>query len=370
MKKLFFLAASIAMTLGIQAQTKCQDVLDVARKANYYFMHKYEDPTQPSFVKRARPSSLWTRAVYYEGLMALNDIDPKQEYIDYVDTWASFHKWTPRNGVKTVHADDQCCTQVYLQRYMQVGGEEKIQYIKENFDKQMARNTNRDWTWIDAIQMAMPAYAMLSKVTGDRKYMDYAMKSYIWTRDTCGGKCFNVEEGLWWRDANFVAPYKEKDGKNCYWSRGNGWVYAALCRVMDQLSPKDKYYKKLKADFLMMSQALLACQREDGFWNASLVSQDFAGPELTGTSMFVYGMAWGINHGLLKKKVYQPAVDKAWEAMASCVHKDGFLGYVQGSGDRPASGQPVTYEREPDFDDYGTGCFLLGVTEYYKLVKK
>lgn len=350
------------------AQTK-SEVLEAAQRANTYFMCKYEDPTQPSFVKRARPSSLWTRAVYYEGLLALNDVAPDQKYIDYTDRWASFHKWTPRNGVTTVHADDQCCAQAYLQRYAQVGGEEKIKFVKETFDRQISRGTCRDWTWIDAIQMAMPAYAMLTKATGDRKYIDYAMQSYVWTRDTCGGGCFNKEEGLWWRDANFVPPYKEKDGKNCYWSRGNGWVYAALVRVMDELSPKDKYYKQLKKDFLQMSEALLACQREDGFWNASLVSQDFAGPELTGTSMFLYGMAWGVRKGYLKAKVYNPAMEKAIKACLSCVHKDGFLGYVQGSGDRPASSQPVAYDREPDFDDYGLGCFLLGLTEYSKLMK-
>lgn len=370
MKKTILLISCLVLTLSASAQATKTEVLDLARRANTYFMHKYEDPTQPSNVKRQRPSSLWTRAVYYEGLMLLNDVAPSSEYISYVDKWASFHKWTPRNGVTTVHADDQCCAQTYLERYMQVGGDEKITFVKECFDKQIARGTCQDWTWIDAIQMAMPAYAMLSKVTGDRKYIDYAMKSYVWTRDTCGGGCFNKEEHLWWRDANFVPPYKESDGKNCYWSRGNGWVYAAFCRVMNQLPAKDKYYKQLKNDFVLMSKALLALQREDGFWNASLASQDFAGPELTGTALFLYGMSWGINKGILNKKEFKPAIDKAWKALATCVHKDGFLGYVQGSGDRPASGQPVTYEREPDFDDYGLGCFLLGATEYSKTLAR
>ena len=32
-------------------------------------------------------------------------------------------------------------------------------------------------------------------------------------------------------------------------------------------------------------------------------------------------------------------------------------------------GQPLSYDRVPDFEDYGTGCFLLGAAEYYKLIK-
>ena len=106
-----------ASALTMTAQTTADDVLGTARKANDYFMAKYSDPTLPTNVNKVRPSSLWTRAVYYEGLMALNEIDPQQRYIDYTDRWASFHQWTPRNGVYTCDADDQCCMQTYLMRY-------------------------------------------------------------------------------------------------------------------------------------------------------------------------------------------------------------------------------------------------------------
>ena len=111
MKRLSTLMLAAIMTLGATAQTTADDVLSVVRKANNYFMAKYADPTIPTNVKKVRPSSLWTRAVYYEGLMALYEIDPQQRYLDYTDTWANFHKWTPRNGVNTCDADDQCCAQ-------------------------------------------------------------------------------------------------------------------------------------------------------------------------------------------------------------------------------------------------------------------
>lgn len=179
------------------------------------------------------------------------------------------------------------------------------------------------------------------------------------------------QEGLWWRDKDYVPPYKEKDGKNCYWSRGNGWVYAALVRCMNELSPKSKEYKELRKDFLLMSKALLQCQHEDGFWHASLVSDaDYPTPEMTGTALFLYGMSWGIRNGLLKDKDYHPACDKAWTALQSCIHKDGFLGWCQGTGKDPSAGQPVTFTSIPDFEDYGTGCYLLGLSEYYKMLTK
>ena len=107
MKRLITLLTVAASALTMTAQSvTADDVLDVTRKANNYFMAKYADPTIPTNVKKVRPSSLWTRAVYYEGLMALYEIDKDQSYIDYTDRWANFHQWTPRNGIKSCDADD------------------------------------------------------------------------------------------------------------------------------------------------------------------------------------------------------------------------------------------------------------------------
>ena len=385
-KTIIALVALVGLTTTATAQN---NVLESAQKTNNYFMMKYSDPTLPTNVKKVRPSSLWTRAVYYEGLMALNAIDPQQRYIDYAMTWADFHKWTPRNGVNTLDADDQCCGQTYVELAALKGGDQKalLANVIANLDHQMVTPNSKKqtstpkaktnvnslygwWTWIDAIQMAMPLYMQIANVTGEQKYRDHAMQMYRWTRNECGGGLFNTKDGLWWRDADYVPPYKEKDGKDCYWSRGNGWVYAAIVRCMNQLSPKSKEYKELKKDFLLMSKGLLSCQHEDGFWHASLVSDaDYPTPEMTGTALFLYGMAWGIQQGLLKDKIYRPACDKAWQALASCVHNDGFLGWNQGTGKEPSAGQPVTFDSVPDFEDYGTGCFLLGASEYYKLTR-
>ncbi len=380
MKRLITLLTMAASALTMTAQTTADDVLGTVRKANNYFMAKYSDPTVPTNVKRVRPSSLWTRAVYYEGLMALYEIDPDQRYLDYTDRWAAFHKWTPRNGTTTCDADDQCCGQTYLMRYEQVGGEEKIARMRENLDYQMKTPNEKKniktpslygwWTWIDAIQMAMPLYMQMARLTGETKYRDHAMQMYRWSRNECGGGLFNTKDGLWWRDADYVPPYKEPDGRDCYWSRGNGWVYAALVRCMNELPKKDKAYKELKKDFMLMSKGLLKCQREDGFWNPSLVSTNYAMPETSGTALFLYGMAWGIRQGYLKAKDYRPACDRAWAAMVkTAVHRDGFLGWMQGTGKDPSAGQPLSYDKVPDFEDYGTGCFLLGAVEYYKLLK-
>ncbi|MEM1207501.1 MAG: glycoside hydrolase family 88 protein, partial [Acidobacteriota bacterium] len=47
-----------------------------------------------------------------------------------------------------------------------------------------------------------------------------------------------------------------------------------------------------------------------------------------GSSMFTYGLAWGVNHGVLDAKTYAPAAQLAWHGLTTtAVQPDGFLGY-------------------------------------------
>ena len=380
LKRFSIIYTIILLAVMPVAAQSADKVLEAACRVNNYFTSKWPDPTKDTFVGRRRPSSLWTRGVYYEGLMALCSIDPQPHYLQYVDEWANFHKWTPRNGTETTNADDQCCMQTYLDRYEMTGEKQMLDSCRANMEKQMSQGRVDYWTWIDAIQMAMPAYSKMYKVTGDERYILFARDCYEWTRNKCGGGLWNAEEGLWWRDADFVPPYKESDGNNCYWSRGNGWVVAALIRTIEDLQctvdngqctlDVRVFCNELKADYKAMMQALLNCQREDGFWNVSLVSPTtFGGPETSGTSLFLMGMAWGIRNGLLPVELYRAATDKAWNAIRKAIHQNGFIGYMQGTGKEPKDGQPVTYTSVPNFEDFGTGCVLLGAVEYYKLIK-
>ncbi|MDR0544399.1 MAG: glycoside hydrolase family 88 protein [Odoribacteraceae bacterium] len=367
---LLLLAGSLAAAARPRELPDKQQVLQVMTRVNAYFMQKYADYTLPSNVGRVRPSNIWTRGVYYEGLMALHRVHPRPEYHQYALQWAEFHQWGLRDGNATRNADNQCCGQTYIDLYRISPSPEKIHNIKECMDMLLRSPREDDWSWIDAIQMAMPVMAKLGVLLDDPRYHEKMFRLYSFTRDRHGPNgLFNPADGLWWRDKDFAPPYTEPSGKPCYWSRGNGWVYAALVRVLDEI-PADEPRRALYAsDFLAMSAALLSCQRPDGFWNVSLLDpSSFGGKETTGTSLFLYGLAWGINNGLLDRPTYLPALLNAWEGLVNeAVHPNGFLGWVQGTGKEPKDGQPLSRDRVPDFEDFAVGCFLLGATELYKL---
>ena len=362
----FLLVAEIASAQKLPSKKK---ILKPLRKANEYFMNKWPDPGKEIVTERTRPGNIWTRGVYYEGLMALYNIDSKKKYYDYAVDWGNKHKWGLRNGVTVRNADDQCCGQTYIDLYLVDKQPERIRDIKASIDLMVKSEKADDWWWIDALQMAMPVFTRLGILYNDTSYFSKMYELYHYTKYKHGDKgLYNPQDNLWWRDRDFDPPYKEPNGEDCYWSRGNGWVLAALVRTLDLLPKTDPHYNEYLQDYKNMCAALVKIQREDGFWNASLHDPtNFGGKETSGTALFTYGFAWGVRNEILDKDIYLPVIQKTWKALSAVVHPNGFLGYVQGTGKEPKDGQPVTYESMPNFEDFGLGCFLLAGSEVYRL---
>ncbi|MBN2105619.1 glycoside hydrolase family 88 protein [bacterium] len=368
-----FFTVFFVLTEGVIAQNlpSADEVVEKMILANQYFMNKWPDPTVDIVTDKRRPSNIWTRATYYEGLMALYRVAPQKAYYDYAVDWGEGHRWRPAYGdTWTKNADNQCCGQTYIELYQIDSKSERIGSIKETIDRMVIDDNNDAWWWIDALQMAMPIFAKLGAIYQDSLYFNKMYNIYNYTKIQHGTNgLYNPEDHLWWRDKDFDSPYTAPNGEDTYWSRGNGWVLTALARVLDVM-PKDAPHRdEYMTTFKEMAEALIPIQREDGFWNVSLHDpNDFGGRETSGTAFFTFGLAWGVNHGLLNEDKFKTAAIKGWNGLVNdALHDDGFLGYVQSTGKQPSDGQPVTYDKVPNFEDYGLGAFLLAGSEIYQM---
>ena len=114
-----------------------------------------------------------------------------------------------------------------------------------------------------------------------------------------------------------------------------------------------------------MAAKLVKIQTPEGHWAMSLLGAEFyPTPETSGTGFYTYGLAWGINKGILDREDYEPAVKKGWNSLVSHITEDGMLGYVQPIGAAPGKAWPDKTEV------YGTGAFLSAGSEVYKLYSK
>jgi rhamnogalacturonyl hydrolase YesR len=366
------------------------DVLTAMRLVNAQFTAKWPDPTIDIVTDRVRPSNLWTRAVYFEGLMGLYAVETdavlRASYYDYAVRWGESpsHPWQVAYGVvTTIDADDQACGQTYLDLYAIVPEPVRIAQLDTNIRGLIASGNVTAWWWIDALQMAMPVFARLGVLRNDTSYFEAMWSLYSHSRDVEGGGLFDEATGLWWRDANYTPgePHiLSANGRDIYWSRGNGWVMAAFARVLEVLPADEPHRPAYEADFRALAAALLPLQRDDGFWNTSLADPTHCasagepgedGPETSGTALFAYGLAWGIRSGLLDAQIYGTALTRAWKGVARlAVRADGFLGWVQPTGAAPCSGPgPLGADIVPNFEDFGVGCFLLAGSEVLRLTR-
>src|SRR3954453_13520385 len=164
---IILLIFSASAKLPAQKLPSKTEILGTLRLTNKYFMNKWPDPGKSIVTNRERPSNIWTRGVYYEGLMALYSIDKQKQYYDYAVDWAQKHNWSMRSGVTTRNADDQTCGQTYIDLYLIDKKPERIKDIKTAIDGMVKSEKRDDWNWIDALQMAMPVFVKLGVLYSD-----------------------------------------------------------------------------------------------------------------------------------------------------------------------------------------------------------
>ena len=135
-------------------------------------------------------------------------------------------------------------------------------------------------------------------------------------------------------------------------------------RVLQEMPadyPHRPRYLKLYRE---MAEKVAAIQPADGYWRSNLLDVEATPkPETSGTAFFVYGLAWGVNEGLLDRETYGPVIRRGWSALVRAVQPDGRLGYVQRIGDQPGETTAAGTEI------YGIGALLLAGTEVMEMAR-
>src|SRR5690242_10511798 len=85
-------------TLFAQKLPDKKEIIKTLELTNAYFMNKWPDAGKVIVTNIPRPSNIWTRAVYYEGLMALYAIDKQPAFYDYAVQWGDKHQWNLRDN--------------------------------------------------------------------------------------------------------------------------------------------------------------------------------------------------------------------------------------------------------------------------------
>ena len=342
----------------------------IERVAGWQLAHVVYEAHLPDGGTQPVSDTEWVRGAFFAGVMAAYRATGNEAYRDAAVALAEKNRWQP--GPRPRHADDLCIAQTYAELYLRDRDPRRIRPTVERLDAIVREprpgpvvgwREDDNWSWCDALFMAPPTMAMIADATGDGRYLDAMDASWWETSDYL----YDPAEGLWYRDGRYVvqpdgSQPRTTNGKKVFWSRGNGWVFAGLARVLEHMPADYPSRPRYERQMHEMAARLVAIQGADGFWRSSLLDPDeFPAPESSGTGFFAYGLAWGINHGVLDAATYLPAVKRAWEGLKWALHPDGRLGWVQQIGYDPRSVGP------DDTVEYGSGAFLLAASEILRL---
>jgi rhamnogalacturonyl hydrolase YesR len=326
-----------------------------------------------------KPLNVWEYGPFYQGIMRLYQVTADKKYLDATEAMGEKINWEPQpmpydaNSLAIVPAladlyeikkDPKILDKSRF--LMDMPPRRRIftmENMKEKFPPEVNLANNRYWyewwTWCDALFMAPPAYAKLSKILKRPDYMSFMVKNWWLTSDYL----YSKSDSLFFRDDRFFRE-RTANGKKVFWARGNGWVVGGLVGVLKELEQKDPNRKKFEQQFIQMSEKLLTLQMENGCWSQSLLdARAHPQKETSGTAFICYAFAWGIKSGLLQKDKFMPALQRGWNSMTEAIHPNGKLGFVQRVGDKPEN---VKFE---DTESYGSGAFILAGCELSGLLK-
>ena len=310
---------------------------------------------------------IWTWSVLYTGFMAASASTGDPRYRDAMLAMSRKFNFELRNHLP--NADDQSIGSTYLDLYFLQPVAEQDQKLvlptKADLDaiepyKTLPKDeTKIPWWWCDALFMAPAVWAEMGKETGDPRYVAYLNAQWHQTYDLL----YDKDEHLYARDATYKDK-REANGKKIFWSRGEGWVLGGLARILEQLPANDPNRSFYVGQLQEMSARVAELQDpKTGLWHAGLLDPaTYTLDEVSGSSLFVYGMAYGVDHGYLDRAKYEPVIARAWKGLLGHVYADGRLGAIQQTGAEPAFYYPASSY------NYGVGGFLLAGAELKKMV--
>jgi hypothetical protein len=301
----------------------------------------------------------WQNATFQVGNLAMVRTTGVTNHITLPWAAANNYQLPADPATKPFFPDDEAAGEAYLALYYYHPTPANLQPLRDRVaaeDASVAAGNDTYFNYVDALNMAMPSFAQLGVMDNSQADLDTMHTLFEYAKSGVAGRgLYNLLTGLWYRDASDI-------GSGTFWSRGNGWAFAALAKVLAQLPATDPHRAEYLQVYRRMALTLLAVQRPDGFWNVDLLNPfDHPGPESSGTSLFTYGLAWGINNGVLPAKLFRSTVERAWKGLTTkALQPSGLLGYVQGPAKGPQDAQPVT---ATDTAAYGVGAFLLAGTQ-------
>lgn len=162
--------------------------------------------------------------------------------------------------------------------------------------------------WADDAFMALSFLVRMGEATGNNKYFDDAANQIL-----------NYTRYLWCQEKSVYYHCYHTDNKVhgvAHWSRANGWIFMATADLLSRMPQDHPMREDVIRIFRMQTDGVIRYQGANGLWHQLLDKPD-SYEEITGTSMFVFGIAKGVKEGWL----HPDYIYVAWEGLKGILSK-------------------------------------------------
>ena len=229
--------------------------------------------------------------------------------------------------------------------------------------------------WLDGLYMGAPYYAQYAVTYGDAENLDDVAKQFELIQE----HAVDPETKLLYHGWDESKTQKWADPitgvSPNFWSRSLGWYAMALVDVLDYF-PEDHPKRALLISYLnQLVEALIPFQHKSGLWYQVPTMGDQEGNylEASGSSMFAYAIAKGVNKGYLDT-YFKTVANKAFDGLTQKLIKrndDGTITLTQvcavaglgGDPYRDGSYEYYVNERIQSNDPKGTGPFIMAALQ-------
>ncbi len=241
--------------------------------------------------------------------------------------------------------------------------------------------------WLDGLYMASPFLAQYAGLFNEPALFDDVAKQIV----LMDRHSYDPATGLFWHawDESHAQSWADPGTgfSPNFWSRAIGWYGMAIVDTLDYFPVNQPEIDEIVSILKRLADGVVRWQDpQSGVWwqLTSLGTREGNYLEASGSAMFVYTLAKGVNKGYLPREKYLPAILKGYEGLLKTFvrrNPDGTirltricagagLGYTMADGRTPRDGSFNYYISEPvvDNDPKGTGPFVMAGIEVQKLL--
>lgn len=213
--------------------------------------------------------------------------------------------------------------------------------------------------WADDLFMGVSFLCRMGKMTNDNRYFDDAANQVL-----------NYNKYLWHPEKEIYYHCYHTDIKEhgvAHWSRANGWMLMAQADLLSMLPKNHPKREALISNFNQQVKGLLQYQGKNGLWYQILDKTD-SYEEITGTAMFVFGIARGVREGWINKDYIYAAEQGLKGIMTKMTNQGDITAICVGTGIMPS----LTYyynRKTQENGPMGEGPVLRALIEMSKASK-